>query len=93
MFFFVEPLTLPQKSIFERDIVGFFSRLLVKYAALIDAPAILDVRYDDSQCVAEFLTHLPWGDEAWYGTYLAELKRFSQEFATIVSFQGRLFKA
>ena len=89
VFFFERPLTPDEKAVFEAEIVGFFEDL--RHPASADGDPILCLRYDDNGPYAEFLARTPVGDESWYASFLAAVKRFSSRSVRVISYQGRRF--
>ncbi len=89
-FSFERPLTPLEKEQFERHIVGFFSnRALFPDYERLSRPA--DVRYDDSASRVDFRVPTPVGDDRWYGSWLAILRRFSRGVVEIMTYQGMRF--
>jgi hypothetical protein len=90
VYFFAEALSEDGQKRFLSDIAGFFERL--------DTPLInksekrlFNWAFPFGAHCAEFEALIPVGDKSWYQSYLQTCRRFNNEVARIVSFQGARF--
>jgi hypothetical protein len=91
VFYFSTPLTRREKTLFDRDVAGFFTSLGTARELGSDMTLVGEVTHDDESMRAQFLARVPVSDESWYAPYLGTIRRFSEDHVQVISHQGMRF--
>lgn len=88
VFFFERALTERERRTFEDQVVDFYRSIKLPRWFEHNMERIINLSYTHGGLCAEFQALTPFGDERWYPTSRAVLKKFHDEMVPLISFQG-----
>lgn len=89
--YFERVLNLKEKTVFEEDVVHFFSKLQLPAFVKTVEERYKNLVYSHSGVCVEFQALTPLVDERWFSTFRSIMKNFHFQHVPILSFQGAKF--